>query len=141
MAPRGKERCIVNKIVEELKKVKVFYVATAEGDQPRVRPFSSVTEYEGNAYICCGNFKEVYKQLRADPKVELCGMYDETSWLRVTATVAEDPRIEAQQAVLDDPTGPKGLYTAGDGRFAVFKLTKVKAVKYSFFAAPEEIEA
>ena len=132
----------MNKIVEELKKVKVFYVATAEGDQPRVRPFSSVTEYEGNAYICCGNFKEVYRQLTADPKVELCGMYEDgTSWLRVTATAVEDPRIEAQRAVLDDPTGPKGLYTAGDGRFVVFKLTNVRAVKFGFFAPPQEIEA
>ena len=131
----------MNKIVEALKEIKVFYVATTEGDQPRVRPFSSVTEYEGNAYICCGNFKEVYKQLTADPKVELCGMYaDGTSWLRVSATVAEDPRIEAQQAVLDDPTGPKGLYTAGDGRFVVFKLTNARAVKCSFFAPPLVIE-
>ena len=131
----------MNKIVEELKKVKVFYVATAEGDQPRVRPFSSVAEIEGNAYICCGNFKEVYKQLSADPKVELCGMYEDgTSWLRVTATVVEDSRIEAQEAVLNDPTGPKQLYTAGDGRFVTFKLSDIKAIKYGFFAAPEEIK-
>ena len=132
----------MNKIVQELKKVKVFFLATAEGDQPRVRPFASVTEFEGEAYICCGNFKEVYKQLCADPKVELCGMYEDgTSWLRVTATAEEDPRIEVQQAMLDDPTGPKGLYTAGDGRFVVFKLTDALAVKYSFFAPPEEIMA
>ena len=129
----------MNKIVEELKKVGVFYVATAEGDQPRVRPFSSVTEFEGSAYICCGNFKEVYKQIAADPKVELCGMYDQTSWLRVSATLVEDNRIEVQKAVLDDPTGPKGLYEAGDGRFVTFRLTDVKAVRYSFFAPPEEI--
>ncbi len=129
----------MNKVVEELKKVKVFYVATVEGDQARVRPFSSVAEFEGNAYICCGNFKEVYKQIKASPKIELSGMYDGASWLRVTARAEEDSRIEAQKALLDDPTGPKGLYEAGDGRFVVFKLTDVKAVKYSFFSAPEEI--
>ena len=131
----------MNKVVEELKKVKVFYVATVDGDQPRVRPFSSVAEYEGNAYLCCGNFKEVYRQLTADPNVELCGMYEDgTSWLRVTATVEEDNRLEVQQAVLDDPTGPKQLYKAGDGRFVTFRLTHVTATKYSFFAAPERIE-
>jgi len=117
----------------------VFYIATVEKDQPRVRPFGSVTEFEGEAIICCGNFKEVYKQIAANPKVELCGMYDQTSWLRVTATLEEDDRLEVQETVLADPTGPKGLYTAGDGRFATFKLTDAKAVKYSFFAAPEEI--
>ena len=131
----------MNKIVEELKKVGVFFVATEEGDQPRVRPFSSVTEVEGEAYLCCGNFKEVYKQLSADPKVELCGMYpDGTSWLRVSARVKEDDRLEVQQAMLADPTGPKGLYTAGDGRFVTYRLEEVKAVKCSFFAPPEEIK-
>lgn len=131
----------MNKVVEELKKVKVFFVATEEGDQPRVRPFSSVTEVDGEAYLCCGNFKEVYKQLTADPKVELCGMYpDGTSWLRVTARVREDDRREVQQAMLDDPTGPKGLYAAGDGRFVTYRLEEIKAIKYSFFTPPEVIE-
>ena len=129
----------MNKIVEELKKVKVFYVATVDGKQPRVRPFSSVAEFEGNAYICSGNFKEFYRQLLDDPCLELCGMYDETSWLRVTARAVEDNRIEVQQAVLSDPTGPSQLYKAGDGRFVTFRLEDAKAVKYSFFAAPEQI--
>lgn len=130
----------MNRIVEELKKTRVFFVATVENDQPRVRPFSSVAEYEGNAYLCCGNFKEVYKQISVNPKIELCGMYgDGTSWLRVTAVAEEDDRIEVQRAVLDDPTGPKQLYEAGDGRFVTYKLTNVTAKKYSFFAPPEEI--
>ena len=129
----------MNRIVEELKKVGVFYVATLDGDQPRVRPFSSVTEFEGGAYLCCGNFKQVYRQLSQNPSVELCGMYpDGMSWLRVSATVVEDDRVEVQQAMLDDPTGPKGLYRAGDGRFVTYRLTNVKAVKSSFTAPPEE---
>ena len=66
-------------------------------------------------------------------------MYDETSWLRVTARAVEDNRIEVQQAVLSDPTGPSQLYKAGDGRFVTFRLEDAKAVKYSFFAAPEQI--
>lgn len=131
----------MNNIVQELKKVGVFYIATAEGDQPRVRPFASVTEFDGKAYICSGNFKEFYKQISADPKIELCGTYpDGTSWLRVSAVAVEDDRIEVQQAVLDDPTGPKQLYTAGDGRFVTFKLTEIDAKKYSFFAQPAEIK-
>ena len=130
----------MNKVVEELKKVKVFYIATVENDQPRVRPFSSVAEFEGNAYICCGNFKEIYKQLSVNPRIELCGMYDGGTWLRISAVAVEDNRVEVQQAVLDDPTGPKQLYTAGDGRFVTYKLTDIKALKYNFYAAPEEIK-
>lgn len=130
----------MNKVVEELKKVGVFYIATVEGEQPRVRPFSSVAEFDGNAYICCGNHKEIYKQISANPKIELCGMYDGGTWLRVSAVAVEDNRIEVQQAVLDDPTGPKQLYKAGDGRFVTYRLTEIKALKYNFYAAPEEIK-
>ncbi len=130
----------MNKIVEELKKVKVFYIATLEGDKPKVRPFSSVAEFEGHAYICTGRHKDTYKQLTANPHIELSGMYDGGTWLRVSATIVEDSRVEAEQAVLDDPTGPSQLYKAGDGRFVVFKLTDVKAYKYNFYSAPEEIK-
>ena len=129
----------MNKIVEELKKVKVFYIATMEGDQPRVRPFSSVADFEGNAYLCTGRHKEVYNQILNNPKVELSGMYDDGTWLRVSCTLVEDSRIEAQEAVLNDPTGPSQLYRAGDDRFVVYKLTNIKAFKYNFYSAPVEI--
>ncbi|MDF2952591.1 MAG: hypothetical protein K0S18_2174 [Anaerocolumna sp.] len=42
----------MNRLVEEMKKVGVFYVSTIDGDQPRVRPFSSVCDFEGKTYIC-----------------------------------------------------------------------------------------
>ena len=132
----------MNKIVEELKKVGVFFIATVDGEGARVRPFASVTEFEGDAYICCGNFKEVYRQIKARPRVELCGMYaGGGAWLRVAATAVEDSRIVVQRAILDDPTGPKGLYEAGDGRLATFRLTDVEACKFSFTAPPEIIKA
>lgn len=130
----------MNKIVEELKKVKIFYIATLDGDKPKVRPFSSIAEFEGNAYICTGKHKETYRQLLNNPYIELSGMYDLGSWLRVAAKVEIDERREAQKAVLDDPTGPSQLYTSGDGRFVVFKLVDIKAYKYNFYSAPEEIK-
>lgn len=130
----------MNKIVEELKKVKVFFIATQDEDQPRVRPFSSVAEFEGNAYLCTGKQKEIYNQIAKNPKIELSGMYDGGTWLRVSAVLVEDDRIEAQEAVLNDPTGPSQLYKPNDGRFVVYKLTNVKAFKYNFYSAPEEIK-
>ena len=130
----------MNKVVEELRKVGVFYIASIDKNQPRVRPFGSVLEFEGNAYLCSGNFKEFYKQIKENPNVELCGMYKDMSWLRVSATLVEDNRVEVQKAMLDDPTGPKGLYEPGDGKFVTFKLTNVKAIKYSFTEAPKEIK-
>ena len=129
----------MNKVVEELKKVKVFYIATIDEDRARVRPFGSITEFEGNAYICTGNFKDVYKQICKNPKIEISGMADDYTWLRVCATCVEDNRIEVQKAILDDPTGPKGLYEAGDGRFVTFLLTDIKATKHSFVDKPKNI--
>ena len=130
----------MNRIVEELKKVKVFYIATIEGDKPKVTPFSSVAEFEGHVYLCTGKGKDIYKQIKTNPHIELSGMYDGGTWLRVPATLIEDNRIEVQQAVLDDPTGPSQLYKAGDGRFATFMLTDIKAFKFNFYSAPEEIK-
>ena len=130
----------MNSVLNELRKVKVFYVATIDKNKPKVRPFSSITEFEGNIYICCGRQKEVYKQLKNNPYIEICGMYDGGSWLRVSTKVTEDERVEAQEAMLSDKSGPSQLYNAGDGRFVVFKLEEVKALKFNFYSAPEEIK-
>ena len=130
----------MNRVVEELKKVNVFYIATIENDEPKVRPFSSVAEFEGHAYLCTGNFKDIYRQIKQNPHIELCGMYDGGTWLRVSAVCVEDNRLEVQQAVLNDPTGPSQLYSAGDGRFVTYRLDEVKALKYNFYSAPEEIK-
>ena len=130
----------MNKIVEEIKKVKIFYIATIDKDKPRVRPFGSVCEFEGNCYICSGNFKDFYKQILENPNVELCGMYDHMSWLRVSARLVIDNRIEVQKAILADETGPKGLYQPGDSKFVTFRLEDIKAYKDSFVSGKEEIK-
>ena len=58
----------------------------------------------------------------------------------VSAVVVVDDRIEAQEAMLRDPTGPSQLYTAGDGKFVVFRLDNIKCMKYNFYSAPQEIK-
>ena len=87
-----------------------------------------------------GNQKEVYKQIMNNPKIELCGMSKDGEWIRVSAIAVKDGRIEAQEAMLKDPTGPSQLYTAGDGKFVVFRLDNVKCMKYNFYSAPREIK-
>ncbi len=126
----------MNSIVEELKKVKVFYVATVEGDQPHVRPFGSVTEFEGRAYLCTNNTKQIYRQIMANPRVEISGMGTDGTWIRITAKMVRDDRDEARAAMLADPTGPSNLYQIGDGIFEVFYLQDAVCIKYSFAAEP-----
>lgn len=129
----------MNRIVEELKATKVFYVATMDGDQPRVRPFSSVTEINGQLYICTNNTKDVYKQLCANPKVEICGMGKEGTWIRVTGQAIRDDSDESRAAMLADPTGPSNLYQLGDGIFEVLRIENAVCTKYSFTSDPEVI--
>lgn len=130
----------MNKIVEELKKTGIFYVATAEGDQPRVRPFSSVAEIDGQLYLCTNNTKDCYKQMIANAKVEICGMEKDGTWIRITGKLVRDDRDEARAKMLEDPTGPSKLYHIGDGIFEVLRLEDAVCVKYSMTAAPVVIE-
>ncbi len=130
----------MNRIVEEIKKAGTFYLATVEGDQPRVRPFGSVTEFEGQVYLCTNSTKEVYKQMIANSKVELCGTAKGGAWLRVSGTAVRDDRDEARAAMLADPTGSSRLYKLGDGIFEVFRLENPVCTKCSFGGAPEIIE-
>lgn len=129
----------MNKFVEAIKSTKTFYLATVEDGQPRVRPFGSCCEFEGNAYICTNNTKDCYKQIMANPKVEICGMTADMGWIRIQATLVRDDRDEARAAMLADPTGPSQLYTLGDGIFEVLKLVNPVGMKYSFTSAPEAI--
>ena len=82
----------MNAITEELKKTGTFYVATVEGDQPRVRPFGAVAEFEGKTYICTNNTKACYAQMLANPKTEICGMQPDGSWVRISGNLVRDDR-------------------------------------------------
>ena len=129
----------MNRIVEELKAVKTFYVATMDGDQPRVRPFGSVTEIDGSPYICTNNTKDCYKQMMENAKIEICGMGEDGTWIRVTGRAVRDDRDEARKAMLEDPTGPSRLYKLGDGIFEVLRIEDAVCTKYSFTKEPEVI--
>lgn len=129
----------MNKIVEELKKCKVFYIATIDGDKPRVRPFSSVIEYEGKPYLCTNNTKDVWKQLEKNPNVEICGMAN-GNWIRVSGRLVNDDRQEVKDAMLDDPAGPSNLYKKDSSIFRVMRLEDAKCMKYSFNSEPVEIK-
>ena len=129
----------MNRIVEELKKAGVFYLATVEGDQPRVRPFGAVCEFEGYAYICTNNTKPVYKQLQANPKAEISAMLPGGEWLRICGDLVRDDRDEAREAMLKDNPSLGAMYHVGDGIFEVLRLENAKGCKCSFTAPPEEL--
>ena len=119
-------------IAKFLKDNKIFYLATMEGDQPRVRPFGAVCVFDGKLYFGTGNQKPVARQMKANPKIEISTTTaDGGTWLRLTAeAVAHDCR-EARQAMLDATPSIKGLYNADDGIFEVFYLRSAVGNIYS----------
>lgn len=126
----------MNEVLEYLKDCGTFYIATCEGSQPRVRPFGAVCAFEGKLYIVTNNQKKVYRQLKENGKVELCGMRDGT-WIRVEGEVVEDLRREARAAMMDaNAAGLSSLYTVDDNLMTVFCFTHGTAAIYSFTAEP-----
>ena len=117
-----------------------FYLATVEGDQPRVRPFGAVAEFEGRLYLTTGNGKKVYAQLLKNPKIELCGMDAQGTWLRVEAEAVADDRREARKAMLDQNPSLRDLYSEDDGVMAVLFLRNATAVFASFTAEPKVVK-
>lgn len=127
----------MQKVCNFLNECGVFYIATVEGDQPRVRPFGVAHIFEGKLYIHTGAVKPVSKQMHLNPKVELCA-FSKGRTLRVAATVVLDERIEAQQSLLDRCPGLAGMYKAGDGNNEVWYLKDATAT-FSGAGEPEVI--
>ena len=129
----------MNEVYEFLKKCGVYYLATVEGDQPRVRPFGTVDVFEGKLYIQTGLVKPVAKQIAANPKVELSAMSPDGAWIRVSAEAVLDDNIAAQTHMLDAYPSLQSMYQPGDGNTAVYYLKNAAATICSFTAAPRTI--
>ncbi|MBQ9416911.1 MAG: pyridoxamine 5'-phosphate oxidase family protein [Clostridia bacterium] len=121
-----------------LDKAGLYYLATEEGEQPRVRPFGTAMIYEGRLYIQTGKKKDVFRQLQANPKAEICAFYDGV-WLRVCGTLVRDETRDAKVAMLDKYPDLKAMYDPDDGNTEVLYFTQAKATFASFTAPAETI--
>lgn len=129
---------MMERVFKFLKDAEVYYLATVEDDQPRVRPFGTVNIFEGKLYIQTGKIKPVSKQLAANPKAEICAFKDGV-WLRVAGELIEDDRIEAKKAMLDAYPNLRGMYDESDGNTQVLYFRNATATFSSFTAAPETV--
>ena len=125
----------MKRVYDFLKKAEVYYLATVEGDQPRVRPFGTVNEFEGKLYIQTGKVKPTSRQLAVNPKAELCAFMDGT-WIRIACELVEDDRFEAKKAMLDAYPNLRGMYNENDGNTQVFYMKNATATFCSFGGAP-----
>ena len=122
---------------EFLKKAGTYYLATVEGDQPRVRPFGTAHIYEGKLYIQTGKVKDVAKQLEANGKAEICA-FTGGQWIRIAGVLKADDRLEPKQSMLDAYPALQAMYKADDGNTIVYYFECAKATISSFTSAPEE---
>ena len=126
----------MQKVLDFLKEAGVYYLATMDGDQPRVRPFGTAHIFEGELYIQTGKVKPISKQIAANPKVELCAFKDGT-WLRLSGELVEDDRVEARKSMLDAYPELRSMYDENDGNTQVFYFKNAIAT-FSSFTAPLE---
>lgn len=124
----------MQEVYEFLKEAGVYYLATVEGDQPRVRPFGTIDMFEGKLYIQTGKVKEVSKQLQKNPKAEICA-FMEGKWLRVSGKLVRDDRREAKVHMLEAYPNLKGMYSADDDNTEVLYFRDATAT-FSSFGAP-----
>lgn len=128
----------MQEVYEFLKNSGTYYLATMDGDQPRVRPFGTVDLFEEKLYIQTGLKKDVAKQMLANPKIEITAMY-QGKWIRLSAEAVWDERIEAQEHMLANYPNLQGMYQPGDGNTAVFYLKNATADICSFTEPPRTI--
>jgi uncharacterized pyridoxamine 5'-phosphate oxidase family protein len=126
----------MQEVYEFLKKCGTYYLATVEGDQPRVRPFGTVDIFEGKLYIQTGKTKAVSKQIRANPRIEICA-FDGDAWIRIQARAVDDGRREAKQHMLAAYPQLQDRYSADDDNTQVLYLKDAVATISSFSGMPK----
>ena len=129
----------LTRIISFLDEAQTYYLATAEGDQPRVRPFGTALVFEDKLYIQTGKSKSVSKQLNANPKAEICAFLNGT-WLRISGELINDDRYEAKNAMLDKYPDLRSMYSAEDDNTQVLYFKNATAVFSSFTSAPETLQ-
>ncbi|MFP3090566.1 pyridoxamine 5'-phosphate oxidase family protein [Treponema sp. TIM-1] len=129
----------MEEIIKFLQDQQVFFLATTEGDQPRLRPMGAVMEYKGKLYLCTNNQKEMYKQMKANPKVELGACSPEGQTLRISGVVAFDTSREAKEKILEALPRIKQMYSVDDGIFEVFYFEQGTAVFSDMQGGRQEI--
>lgn len=129
----------MQRVYDFLKKAGTYYLATVDGDEPKVRPFGTIDIFEDKLYIQTGKVKEVSKQLHKNPKAEICAFLD-GRWVRIAGVLVEDDRREARKHMLDNYPELRRMYDEDDGNTEVWYFSEASAVISSFSEAPVEIK-
>ena len=123
----------MNEVQAYLKECGAFFIATNEGDQPRVRPFGVSEIINGRLYIMTSKVKDVFKQLDKNGKFEICAMKPSgAEWMRLEGTLVNDDTLAVKEEFLNRNESLKSMYKADDGNMAVLYVTNATASFFSF---------
>ena len=129
----------MNEVYEFLKKCGTYYLATCEGDQPRVRPFGTIDIFDGKLTIQTGRSKDVSKQIHDNANIEICA-FDGSTWLRVEAKACALEDVAAAEHMLNAYPSLRAMYAPGDGNTEIFALTEGTANFSSFTEPPRTVK-
>ena len=129
----------MQEVIEFLKKAGTYYLATVEGDQPRVRPFGTAHVYDGKLYIQTSKLKPCSAQMAANPKIEICALAGD-AWIRIEATAVNDDSVVVKQSMLDAYPMLKDRYSAEDANTQVLFLKDATATFASFGGEPRVVQ-
>ena len=129
----------MKEICEFLKKCGTYFLATVDGDSPRVRPFGTIHIIDGKLCIQTGKRKSVFRQIAENPHVEITAL-DGDVWIRLSGELYEDDRRESKKEMLDAYPHLRRMYSEDDDNTAVLAFRYGKAVFSSHSAPPRTVE-
>ena len=127
----------LEKVLKFLDEAETYYLATLEGDQPRVRPFGTALGYKERLYIQTGKIKSVSQQLKDNPKAEICA-FNNGKWIRITGELVEDETREPKTLMLEKMPILRRMYNEDDGNMQMLYFKNAEVVFASFTAPPEK---
>ena len=129
----------MSKIKDFLASTGVFFMATVDGDQPKLRPLGAFIEDGDKLVFGVGDFKNVYRQMLANPRVEIVACKPDGHWLRYTGkAVFETDGKYAEQMIRDSHL--EAIYNEQTGnKLMTFRLEDATAVDIPIMGEGESL--
>ncbi|QNU68595.1 pyridoxamine 5'-phosphate oxidase family protein [Ruminiclostridium herbifermentans] len=123
----------MDEVVKFLEENPVFYIATVDGDTPKVRPFGFFLKHQQKLYFGVGNQKETFKQLQKNPKFEISTTSKDNTWLRLSGNAVFETSEELLEKAFERNPNLKALYSKENGpRLELFYIENAKAEFLNF---------
>lgn len=127
----------MKEVVEFLQANPVQYLATVGRDgKAKCRPFMFFLEMEGKLWFCTNNTKDVYKDMQANPEIEVSVSSTEHAWIRLNGKAVFENNMAVKEACMASPIVKGQYHEASNPIFEVFYLENAKAVIADFSGNP-----